>query len=146
MPVPASPDARNGPFVFGLIRAPASRSIGCDISAIVGYARALVSRTDWWFGFATMPGSSSASNTSTMFFGGRTYFGGSDAVGTCAMSAGANNNEAMTMRRVGRMACMGRSFGKVRHCTTHQTYWTSVHFFGCGGAALDSWWNAARHV
>ena len=43
MPVPGRPDARNGPFVFGFTRDPASRSIGCDSSAIVGYARAFVS-------------------------------------------------------------------------------------------------------
>ena len=47
MPVPGSPDDRSGPIFFGLMRDPASRNIGCDISAMVGYALAFVSRTDW---------------------------------------------------------------------------------------------------
>ena len=51
-------------------------------------------------------GSGSASKTSTMFFGGITYLGGSDADGTCAMSAGAARQRAMTMNRKGRAASM----------------------------------------
>src|SRR6266513_806440 len=109
MPVPGRPDERCGPLFFGLMRDPASRSIGRDSSTIVGYVRAFVSATTWRFGLMRTCGSGSASKTSTMVFGGSTYFAGSVADGTCAMSAGAARKRAMTMNRKGRAASMVRS-------------------------------------
>ena len=66
MPVPGRPDARCGPFVFGLMRAPASRYIGCDSSAIVGYARALISAICCLLGLTEICAGGSASKTSMM--------------------------------------------------------------------------------
>src|SRR5262245_33614739 len=102
MPVPGSPDDRCGPLFLGLTREPASLSIGRESSAIVGYVRALVSATTWRFGLMRTCGIGSASKTSTMFFGGSTYFAGSVADGTCATSAGAASKRAMRMNRKGR--------------------------------------------
>ena len=50
--------------------------------------RAFVSATTCLFGLSSVCGSGSASNASTIAFGGSTYFGESEAVGTCAVTRG----------------------------------------------------------
>ena len=70
IPVPGRPDARNGPLVLAFTRSPASRSIGCESSAIVGYARAFSSASVCRFGLTSVCGSGSASNAWTMVGGG----------------------------------------------------------------------------
>src|SRR2546422_2759875 len=110
MPVPGSPDARCGPLVFGFTRRPARRSIGWESSAMVGYARAFVSATTCLFGLSKVCGSGSASNTAMMCCGGSAYFGGSDALGTCARSAGARMRTASAMKRLVRLSMKRSSF------------------------------------
>ena len=109
MPVPGRPVERCGPFVFGLIRDPASRSIGCEISAMAGYGRAFNNANACLLGLINVCGSGSASNTSTMCCGGTAYFGGSLAPGTCAASVGATIRRAKAIARAGRLS-MDRSF------------------------------------
>ncbi len=65
---------RCGPFVFGLMRAPASRSIGCDRSAIVGMLARSSSAICCLDGLTATVGSGAASRMSTMAFGGSWYF------------------------------------------------------------------------
>ena len=64
---------RCGPFVFGLMRAPASRSIGCDRSAIVGMLARSSSAICCLDGLTATVGSGAASRMSTMAFGGSWY-------------------------------------------------------------------------
>src|SRR5206468_2704571 len=104
MPVPGRPVERCGPFVFGLIRDPASRSIGCESSAMTGYGRAFNNANACLLGLIIVCGSGSASNASTMCCGGITYFGGSDALGTCAASEGARIRTAKAITRAGRLS------------------------------------------
>ncbi len=68
MPVPLG--ARCGPLVLGLIRTPASRSIGCDISSIVGMLRRAMSVIVLPSGLTTTVGRGSASRISTIACGG----------------------------------------------------------------------------
>ena len=68
MPVPDG--ARCGPFVFGLIRRPPSRSIGCDSSWIDGMLARDISAIVSPAGLTTAVGSGSASRMSTMALGG----------------------------------------------------------------------------
>ena len=64
---------RCGPFVRGLMRKPASRSIGCDTSAMAGMlVRDIIAITSR-AGLTDTVGSGSAVMMSTMFFGGDMY-------------------------------------------------------------------------
>src|SRR5581483_1313418 len=82
---------RCGPLVLGFTRAPASRSIGCESSAIVGYARRYVSAMTCFEGLRIAAGSGGASNASTTSLGGVRERG--------AVGVWANCNEAKTQMK-----------------------------------------------
>jgi len=64
------PWLRCGPLVFGLIRIPARRSIGCDRSAIDGMLGRSRSASCWRVGLTTTDGSGRASRMSAITLGG----------------------------------------------------------------------------
>src|SRR2546425_12753583 len=94
------------------MREPARRSIGCESSAIVGCGRSDSSAMTCRDGLIAVRGGSGTSKTSTMSFGGNAYRGGSDALGTCAASAGVNKM-ANVARRANRRLNIGRSFRRL---------------------------------
>src|ERR1700737_422916 len=64
---------RCGPKVFGLMRAPAMRSIGCESAPIVGCALRDVSAMTFFDGLRVASGSGFASKASITSFGGNRY-------------------------------------------------------------------------
>src|SRR5688572_23713476 len=87
---PVRPPVRCGPLVRGLMRKPASRSIGCDTSAIAGMlVRDIIAITSR-AGLTVAVGSGSAIMMSTMLFGGERYpvFWADSEAATVTASAG----------------------------------------------------------
>src|SRR5436309_1643781 len=72
-------DVRCGPFVRGFTRAPASRSIGCESAAMVGWPFRYASAITFFDGLSSASGSGAASNAATTSAGGTRYFGVSAA-------------------------------------------------------------------
>ncbi len=78
--MPVSAGGRCGPFVRGLMRAPARRSIGWERSAIDGMLARSSSAMTWRDGLTATVGSGRASRMSTTTFGGSWYRAWANAV------------------------------------------------------------------